>query len=66
MILLFRPIEEAFDNGFLVFLENQDVFTAHWLGADDAQIAQMAEPKTYPWKPSSEKLDEDLLKTLRE
>jgi hypothetical protein len=63
VILLSRPIEEAFDNGYLVILETQDVFTAHWLGADDAQIAA---PKTYPWSPSSEKMDEASLTTMRE
>jgi hypothetical protein len=61
VILLSRPIEEAFDNGYLVILETQNVFTAHWLGADDAQIAA---PKTYPW--SSEKTDEASLMTMRE
>ena len=63
MFLLHRPIEEAFDNGYLVILETEDVFTAHWLGTDDAQIAA---PKTYPWSPSSEKMDEALQTTLRE
>ena len=63
MILLFRPIQEAFDNGYLVILATNDVFTAHWLGADDAQIA---DPKTYPWSLSSDKMDEASLKTLRE
>ena len=63
MTLLLRPIEEAYDNGYLIILETQDVFTAHWLGGDDAQIAS---PKTYPWSPSTEKMDEVLLATLRE
>ena len=61
--MFFRPFEEAFDNGYLVILETQGVFTAHWLGDD---VAQIAEPKTYPWSSnSSEKMDEASLKILR-
>jgi hypothetical protein len=52
---LLRPIEEAFDSSYLIFLECDDVFTAHWLGNDRAQ---MHLPDTYPWstKPA-EKMD---------
>ena len=45
--MLFRPLEEAFDNGYLVFLENDGDFIAHWLGEDDTQVA---EPRQHPWK----------------
>lgn len=62
-LLLIKPFEEAFDNSYMVILEANDVFTAHWLGGDKAKIS---DPKTYPWSVSEkEKMEENLLKSLR-
>jgi hypothetical protein len=58
-------MEEAFDNGYMVILEANDVFTAHWLGVATGSVAKIADPKTYPWTTSCEKLDESLLIILR-
>lgn len=46
---LCRPLEEAFDNGYLVFLPAGDNFTAHWLGDDSSQLAQ----PPFPWNRNS-------------
>ena len=64
VIVVCRPLEEAFDNGFLVFTydDAEEKFTAHWLGDDKAKIAHF---NTYPWK-TNEKLSKSAQNVLRE
>jgi hypothetical protein len=65
-----RPIEEAFDNGYMCItwegsrgadrLEGK--YRMHWLGDAELLIQDMT---NYPWKASAEKLPTDAQKDLR-
>jgi hypothetical protein len=69
-LLLIKPIEEAFDNGYMCFtwegsrgadrLEGQ--YRMHWLGDAELLIQNV---KHYPWKTSAEKLPAEAQAELR-
>lgn len=61
--MLYRPLKEAFDTGYLIFLESCGVFTAYWLGPPDLKITDFQE---YPWGDTHEELDPGLQSILRE
>jgi hypothetical protein len=72
-LLLMKPIEEAFDNCFLVLEWRPNSastlaqspasgdYVMHWLGDSELQIQDL---KSYPWK-TNEKLDGDAQASLR-
>lgn len=69
-LALRRPIEEAFDNGYLCIIwegargagRSDGQYRMCWLG--DAELL-MHDMKRYPWKSSAEKLPQELQEELR-
>ncbi|PNH09061.1 hypothetical protein TSOC_004373, partial [Tetrabaena socialis] len=58
-LLLLKPLEEAFDAGYLIFERKDGQFVAHWLGGvhyDNLEILDLAR---YPWKSNDKMMMEE-------
>jgi len=70
LLILCRPVEEAFDNGYLSITwdgrrgesRSQADYLMHWLGDPDLLVQDMPH---YPWKASAEKLPNEVQMALR-